>query len=349
MIIYFILLLFVMLLLSGGNSGSKSENSSLYLAVIIMILFAGLRNISVGTDTGNYVYFFNPMYVSASAQSNLEIGYVLLQTIAILISTNYWSLLMMIAIVSVIPFAYLIKKTSVNIRISFFIYITLASYLFFFNGARQGIAASFFAIALVFLLKRKLLWFAFWIFIASLFHRTVIIMLPFYFILHFKYSTFRMIMFSAISFVGLSFLSFFISFFDEDVSSKYGDYIDRGASGGQLLGIFFFIVSILLIYLRSTIPAQVQKLYDVYLNLCVFNSLIYLVVIVMGVDVNFLRFSQYFLAGYILIWPLIFKYSLVAKDQTFKVVIILLHLGFYFIYLGKMSNMIPYLFNQEIF
>lgn len=351
MIIYFILLALIMLLLYTPvkNIGAKSSDLGIYISVILLALFAGLRNRSVGTDTNNYVYYFQNRVGGIFATSSIEKGFLFLESFARIVSTTYWSFLTIIALVCIISYTYLIKKVSSNISVSFFLYLTLGSYLFFFNGARQGIAASVFAVALVFLMKRNLKWYLFWVLMASLFHRTVLIMLPFYFILQFKYSTFRMVLFAILSFIALSFLSFFVSFFDEDVASRYGDYIDRGASGGFLLALFFFIISITLIYFRSRIPIEIQKRYDIYLNLCVFNSLIYLVVIVMGVDVNFLRFSTYFLSGYILIWPILFKYTSLGKDKVFKYVFFITHLGFYTVYLAKMSGMVPYMLNLELF
>jgi hypothetical protein len=351
MIIYFTLLALIMLLLytSGKLKGSKSSDLGIYVSVILLILFAGLRNKSVGTDTGGYVYYFERGARNFFVSETMESGFLLLETVAASISLSYWSLLTLIAVLSIFAYVYAIKKLTLNIPLSFFLYITLAAYIFFFNGARQGIAASIFAVALVFLLKRKLIWYLVWIFIASLFHKTILIMLPFYFILQFKYSTVRMVLFAVLSFVGLTFLSFFLSFLDEGQGDKYSAYVDRGASGGYLLGLFFFFIAIVLIYFRKIIPIQAQKTYDIYLNLCVFNALIYVVVIAIGVDVNFLRFSQYFLVGYVMIWPIIFKYAPIAKYSLFKVAFYMLHLGFYAIYLLKMSDMIPFVFNTELF
>lgn len=351
MIIYFILLAFIMLLLytTENNKGSKSGNLGIYASVVLLTLFAGLRNSSVGTDTNNYLYYFINRSEAIFDQKNYEIGFLLLQNIAGIISENYWSLLTLIAVFCVTAYTFLIIKQSTNVSLSFFLYITLGSYLFFFNGARQGIAASILAIGLFFLIKRKLLWFVFWVFIASLFHRTVLIMLPFYYILTLKYSAFRMVMFSVISFIGLTFTSFFVTFFDESSSVRYSAYINRGANGGFLLAFFFSTLSLVLIYLRNRIPKEILKMYDVYLNLCVFNSIIYLVVILIGADVNFLRFSQYFLAGYVLIWPIIFKYTSLGKDKVFKFLFFMAHLVFYTVYLSKMSSMTPYIFNLDLF
>lgn len=349
MIIYFILLALLMLLLSNGSNRMRPNTARINAVVVLLILFAGFRNQSVGTDTGNYVYFFVREAGNYFKSANLEAGFLALETLASAISMQYWSLLLLIAIVSVIPYVYSIRSLSINIPLSFFIYITLAAYIFFFNGARQGMAASLFSIALVFLMKRKLYWFIFWVVVASTFHRTIFIMLPFYYILRFEYSTLRMILFAVFSVIGLTFLTFFLSFLDEGQQDKYADYVDRGASGGFLLGFFFFIISIALIYFRRTVPKETHKTYDVYLNLCVFNSLIYVVVIAAGVDVNFLRFSQYFLIGYVMIWPIIFKYTPAAKDALFRYVFYTLHLGFYGVYLSKMSNMIPYVLNLELF
>lgn len=349
MIIYFILLALIMLLLSNGSNKMRPNTGRINAVIIMMILFAGFRNQSVGTDTPNYVFFFIREAGNYFKSVNLELGFLTLETLASTISMQYWSLLLLIAIVSVIPYGYSIRKLSINYPLSFFIYITLAAYIFFFNGARQGMAAAIFTIALVFLMQRRLYWFVFWVLVASTFHRTIFIMLPFYFILRFEYSTLRMILFAVGSTIALTFLTFFLSFLDEGQQDKYADYVDRGATGGYLLGLFFFVISIALIYFRTTVPKEVHRTYDVYLNLCVFNSLIYLVVIAAGADVNFLRFSQYFLIGYVMIWPIIFKYTPAAKDAVFRYVFYLLHLGFYAVYLSKMSNMIPYVLNLELF
>ena len=93
-----------------------------------------------------------------------------------------------------------------------------------------------------------------------------------------------------------------------------------------------------------------SKLYefDIYLNMCVFSSLIYLVVAITGTDVNFLRLTLYFSMGYILIWPIIFGSVPIFKKNIIKLSFVIIHLVFYFFYIYKFSNLNPYIFNNLI-
>lgn len=356
MVIYFIVLFVVIIFLNIGESfsGSKKVNSLFWisLSAILLILFAGIRSSSVGTDTSNYVGIFDDFIYSSNytyAQaSSIDFGYKIVMHISSLIADEYWSLLVIIAAFCVVLSFIVIKKLSANIKISVFLYITLASYLFFFNGARQAIAASVFSIALIYLVKRKIIYYVVWVLIASLFHKTVLVMLPFYFMLNFKFSIKNLIIFSVTSFIAINFISFFLNFFEEDVASRFSVYDTRGAEGGVLLGLFFFIVTFLLIFWRKQMPESILKRYDLYLHFCVFSSLIYLVVITTGKDVNFLRFALYFSMGYILIWPYVLQHVKLFKMGIAKFLFFFVHLLFYYVYLSKMSNLTPYLLNPQL-
>ena len=82
--------------------------------------------------------------------------------------------------------------------------------------------------------------------------------------------------------------------------------------------------------------------HDIYLNLCIFSSLVYLVVITTGADVNFIRFTLFFTMGYILIWPIILKNHPSSNQLIFKISFYSIHILFLYIYLQKMSDLIPY-------
>jgi hypothetical protein len=336
-----------MIVLSFIQNEEEENNYGIkIISGIILIILPGIRSRFVGTDTNNYVSFYNYLtdYTKPflSIETNIEKGFLLLEKLAIQFSSDYSSLLFFIAIFSVVPTIYAIHVLSYNFRTSVFIYFSLASYLFFFNGARQAIAASIFSISVIFLLKRELFKYVAVIIIASFFHRTVLIMLPFYFILNFEFSIKRIILFSVLSFIAITFLSFFISFFDEGVSERYGEYINRGAEGGYLLGLFYIVCSFVLIFFRKFITEEDIATYDIYLNLCIFSSLVYLVVITTGVDVNFIRFTLFFTMGYILIWPIILKNHPSSNQLIFKISFYSIHILFLYIYLQKMSDLIPY-------
>ncbi len=352
MLPYFIVLVFVMLLLfmASNNRFNRPNKFPYYLSGFVLVLLATVRSNKVGTDSGNYTrMFIKSGYNTESIftrDTSIEIGYLFLEKLALIISKDYWSLFFVIATLSVLATYYAIYKLSGNIKLSVFIYISLATFLFFFNGARQAIAASVIGVAIYYLMKEKIMGYVICVIIASLFHKTALIMLPFYFLLRFKFSIRNMILFSAGSFLALYYFSTIISLFDSGAIERYSVYENRNATGGYALTFFFFVVSFILIFLRRKILKSKLKEYDVYLNMCVFSSLIYLVVTFTGSDVNFLRLSLFFSMGYILIWPIVFKSVPIFKTSIFRAVFVIIHLLFYYVYLIKMSGLNPYIFND---
>ncbi len=352
MIIYFLLVVIVTTLLIKSNRNQYPKEFKgffIFLSALILIIFAGFRSNEIGVDTNNYISFFNKFDVNQSIfdiDSKRAIGFQILMYISKSISQSYWSLLLSIAIICVFLTYRTLKKLSSYLTVSVFLYMTLAFYLFFFNGAKQGLAASIYGIALVNLVNKNFLKYLFYVFLASLFHKTVIIMLPFYFILQLRFSIKKMIVFSVLSFVSIYFIGTILSVFNDDFQNRYGEYLDRGKSGGVLLGLFFTLNALLFVFMRKYISKAKLRVYDIYLFLTVFLALIYLVVISTGLDVNLIRLTLYFSFGHLLIWPIVLKDVPIFKLSIAKRLFYLVHLFFFFIYLTTMRKYTPYQFND---
>ena len=346
------ILAFVLLLLKYEQSKRTYSNFSIvFLAAMILVFFAGIRSKSIGVDTGNYIRYFlrfdlNQPLISSEGRG--DYGFDLLQRLAKHISEEYWSLLFVIAAFAVYFTFKTLRSLSLNLSLSVFLYITLGTYLFFFNGARQGIAAAIYGVALIQILNRKFYKYILWVFVASLFHKTVLMMLPFYFVLRMKFSMKKMVLFSVISVLALLYISSILSLFDDFTEDRYGVYENRGAQGGYLLTFFYVFSASVLIYFRKFINEASRTLYDKYLYLTVFGALVYLVVTLTGKDVNFLRLSLYFSFGNMLIWPIVFEQVKFFKIPGIRLLFFLVHLVFYFIFLSKMRGYVPYTFNPSI-
>jgi hypothetical protein len=282
-------------------------------------------------------------------ETTIELGYLFLQEIALLFSKEYWAILVTIAFFSVLPYYYIIGKLSKNVILSVFIYITLAIYLIFFNAGRQGIASAIASVSVIYLMERSMIKYIVCIITASLFHNTALIMLPFYFVLNRKVTFNNILIYTIIGVISFTFISSFLSLFSSDIEERYGVYENRGATGGNLLAVFFICLSIYLFILRKKISVKNLKLFDVYLNYCIFTSIIYIVVIYKQADVNFIRITNYFALGFILIWPIIFEDVRFFKFHFVKVLFVLIHLLFYSIYINQMSDLFPYSLNSNLF
>ena len=356
MIPYFILLIIVVLLAFLTTKISKGKNYVLLVTFLVLVLFAGLRDSSVGTDTDNYVGSFSSKRVANSGffefNSSLEIGYLVLEKIARILSSEYWVLLTFIAIIAVYFYMISIYTLSDNYVISIFLFITLSVYLFFFNGARQSIAAAIFSFSIVESVKQRgFVRYMMWIALGFLFHKTIFIMTPFYFLIRKEVTIKNVLITSSILFLIFFLFYQMLALFPSDSIDKYSEYQNRGASGGgQLLMLFYILNLIFFTFMRLYIATENLFKYDIYYNLTLIYTLIFVFVSILHLDINLVRLSLYFAIGHLLIWPIIFdSVPLANMKKIFYLGFILIHLFFAKIFIGKMSNLNPYTFNWEVF
>ena len=355
MVLYFVILFLVLFFLSIEEKifrNKRSFNLLIIIVAFILIFFEGLRSYTVGTDTNEYVHgFMNSRHFNQSSfklKTTLELGYILMQGLANKISSNYWSILTVVAFFSVLSYFKSIRSLSFNFKVSIFVYLTLGAYIFVFNGARQGIAASICSLAIVEVFNKNKIRFFLWILLASQFHKTAFILLPFYYVFRSEFSLKKVIILLILASVSLKLLAPILTFFSEDTQTKYSEYISRGASGGYLFTLFYVILTLLFIRFRKQISKENIRYYDICLYICIMSSLIYLEVVITGIDINLMRLALYFSMGYILIWPVIFKEVKFFKSSLAKFLFYAVHIVFFYVYLATQSRLIPYNFNNII-
>jgi transmembrane protein EpsG len=319
----------------------------IFIGSLILIVFAGFRASSVGTDTNNYVDIFKNinLYKSIDMSSNIEYLYIILNKIAYFFYEDYISLLTSIAIITVYFNIKVISKLSINFWLSIYTYIALGGYAFFFNGARQAIAVAIFGMAILQIYNKNLKRYIFWVFIASLFHLTALVMLPLYFLNFNKVSLKKSVVIGFLFTALITYFSIILGFANDSIIDRYSIYETRKASGGYILTLFYLINTICLVYLKNRISILYLKKYNFFLNLCILHTLIYIVVQFTGIDINLIRLASYFQLGFILIYPIIFKEFKIFKDIFPRLLFLGVHILFYYVYLGKMSNLVPYTFN----
>jgi len=355
MIPYFIVL-FISILIAITIDKLKSikilSNFFIGLNAILLILFAGLRNSSVGTDTSGYIRSFlgnEPVFSRImDGMSSFEIGYQFLELLAAQFSNNYYALLITIAaFITYFQFKG-IYKLSIIPSISIFILISFGFYTFAFNGARQGIALAIFIYAIQFIVNKNFIKYAITIGVGFLFHKTIIILLPFYFLFRLKFS------FKLFSIIVLTTL-FIIVFFDRIlniglfISNKYSVYTEMKASGGQLLTLAYLTFGVFFILIKPFLIKTCYKKYDIYLNMYLIGPIIFIIVQFTGAYIEITRLAIYFLSAAIFIWPIIFKN---IKNDVKPFVFLFFsfsNLLFFFVFISKIGNLTPYIFNNQLF
>lgn len=265
---------FVVLLLIVSLSSFLGKRAYCIAISFILILFAGLRGVSVGPDTAQYKYLFYDytnfsfgQLVSFFNYGDTEIGYVLTSKFFSLF-TNYETFQLFASIFVVVPASLLIFRYSRIPWVSYFIFFSLPIFSSMsMSMMRQGFAFGFFLIAYQLVVKRKFLKYALCIAIGFLFHASIICLIPIYFLYGIPYKR----SYNKIIFVGLAIFFVFNTVIYKFVASFSRMQYDVGDSGGIKM-LFFFLMLLLGTYLIE--ERILQESYNkMYFYLLVFTIL----------------------------------------------------------------------------
>lgn len=327
-------------------------NPAIILALLSMALFAGLRDRYVGTDTATYVYGFSNV-LNESLEGNFseiffeEPGYYLLEVFVHLFTDQYWGLLFAVAVICSVNVLYIINKYSENKVLSLFIYITLGYYLFCFNAARQAIALSIYMLALPCIEKKQIVKYCIIVVIAAMFHKTILIMLPMYFILRMRYSWKSVSLIVILGFIIASALPGLIVSVSQ-IDEKYMLYASMKATGGYLLTSFYILLTIFFMIMRTNVVKEKIKEYDIFLLMLICGSVIYLVVLLTGAYIEITRFAAYFQIASIFLFAKIFNSNKHLVNIGVMTMICVGCLIYFYIFVTTMADLIPYTVNKEL-
>lgn len=185
MVIYYINLVSIFtwyILFSSFMKKEKAKEKTINIVLLQMILIAGLRGMTVGTDTKNYYNIFCTLqHIKWKDLRSfyVEPGYVVLNKLVDMFFGKYQILLFLVAVVVYIGLFAMIKKMSLDPLMSVFLFITIGYFASSMNIFRQYIATvcvwvSFYT----YVWKKKKLQTYIWIFIGFLFHDSILVIVP---------------------------------------------------------------------------------------------------------------------------------------------------------------------------
>lgn len=160
-----IIILFVAMLLFGFQEVRcqqwKSHRTIFILLSIIWCLLPAIRNENVGTDTMNYIYFFQHPQLGYNGKDEVELGFECWNLIVRSISNNKYFYLFSTALLATIPMVWVIYKISSKPLLTLCLISTivlLEPFVFSEYGAmRQSLSIGFFMVFYyLFVLKNKL-------------------------------------------------------------------------------------------------------------------------------------------------------------------------------------------------
>lgn len=353
MLIYFSCLFIVMFATTLAQKSKNGRDVTWFFTFVsfaTMVLVAGLRGEYVGTDTRAYTVGFReyPTFYNGIKDFSNEMGYAVLRAVAHALSDQYWAILTAIAFVVVFCFMRSIYELSVNPAIALFVYISMGFYTFFFNGARQGIACAIYSLALRSLINGNFKNYAFWVLLAFLFHKTVIIALPLYFLFRQKNTQLYVAQMIGIATVTIIFFNTFLEL-GTLISDRYSVYSDIETTGGKKLTLFYLLLSGFFMYFKSVISTSDRKMYDIFLNMLILGSTVYIVVTFSGGYTEVTRLAIYFQIASIFLWPILYQNIRASSAKyLFYLAFVVGNIGYFYIFTNKMGELVPYKFNENI-
>lgn len=346
--------IFLALLILFAYLGYRNPKTKFFLLSVyaMMVLFAGLRSANVGTDAAGYASSFEEGRIELEGDWTVQItdeaGFYYLNLFLRSISTEYVVLFFGIALLTYACVLTSIRRETNKLMVPLFVFVTLGLYTFVFNAARQGIAVGVYMLSFKYLFdngKNVFLKYSAVVLLAALFHKTVIIALPLFFLFRLQYSP-RMLVLIGLIGAGIgAVLPAFLSYAGT-LENRYVLYTTT-AGGGEMLTLFYVLITVFFIYWRRKIDKGYLQRYDVYLNMMLFGTLIYVVVQIYGVYIELTRFAAYFQVACIFLWAFIYQ-SKKKPNSALSVTIIIGHLLFYYIFCSRMANLTPYMLNSNL-
>ena len=226
------------------------NRKAFWVPLFILVLFASLRNYRVGTDTGTYVRnFINKSdYHYFNFRDDVEIGYQLIEYSLLRVTHNYFWLFFVTSFIVVFCYLYIFRKNSKDYTTSVFIFITLGTYTFFFNGLRQGLAMAIFAFAIPYLITRNFYKYFLICIFASFFHTTALLMVPFYLLVNLNVKLLYKLL---ATFFGSLILSKYLIAYIASTNERYESYTQISENSGGLLTLGFYVIILVIVYVGS--------------------------------------------------------------------------------------------------
>ena len=336
------------------NFNEMALKIAFLIASLPLIVIAGFKYKRVGTDTHTYIEYFNYITSFSDVQSIVkeagEIGYWSLMFLGHFFTDNYFIIFTFTAIIVASCYSYSLKKFNLK-TLSLISLLLIGPYFFQLNGNRQAITIAIFSISIIFLIKKQPLKYFTSILIGFLFHKSIIICLPIYFIFRGEIKARKI---AIILFFFIIFLVFFQSFINiaSGVDARYSSYGKRqDSAGGIVMSSFNLLLLAWFVFCRRLHPHILgTKTYDTLLVLYLLGSLISILSVVLGIDPSgFLRMSLYFIQVNIFLLPMTI---LSFRDETTRHIItfaaVMLMLLYFYMTTSAFSDLAPYRFNPII-
>lgn len=256
MAIYIIFIMTNLILLSiPFRSNNNIYYPLSFISYILILSFSGFRY-GIGTDYFNYESIFYNIHYDNSYNSGLEYGFYYLSKLLPQEKEGFFSLIFITSLITnftlFLAIKNRIKNKSPEERFLIILFFFISNLYFLpFNGIRQGIAFSCTLLSFTFIKQRHFLYFLILILIGSLFHKSILLFIPFYFVYKINIKNLYCFIIVSISFILVKsgIFSLTINSLINILGEKYARYLENPVDyGGSGLGVYLYVILFLFIY-----------------------------------------------------------------------------------------------------
>lgn len=315
------------------------------MLVLPYILWAGYRGYYV--DTGAYIKHFQDSSSSLSSLPRLigtdDWGFysmiVILKSMGV---RSHEFFLLLLAAFQILCVAYIFRRYSSDMWISFFMFIASTDYMSWVqNGIRQFTAVCITFVAFELLVRRKYVWFTIVTLIASTFHGSALLMLPFAYVMvgpALNRKTYLMIAAVALT---IPFVDSFTPILENLLSdTQYNDVVTgdlwANDNGTSLLRVLVYSVPALVALLGHR---YLRGNHDRAANMCINASLVTMAVYLVSAVTSGIYIGRIpiytTLHGYTVLPWLIDQIFEKMTARLIKLMLIVFYLAFFYIQMGQ--------------
>ena len=327
MAVYFTTLALIVILSSlYGKRNTKTINNILVISCAIILIFVSGFRYCVGSDYLTYTNLYSK-FLTDELSFFSQPALAIVARISAFIFNDYATWFFLMAVITIVPVIYIIKKDSISFSISIILYMLLGCWHYSFNTIKQCAAASMLLLGYKYIKERKFFKWCLICLIASFFHISALLMIPLYFLIVPKISTIRIML---LILIGVIIFFFYDELFDMFKILRPGALDIDSDVGQRDVGLLRIAVccapAILGVIFKSRFD-QKDKRFAVLFNLSVMNAVLN-VGTMFSVYLN--RFTIYTNIFNILFIPYLVK--LFKKKEQIIVLLVMMSLYFVFWY-----------------
>ncbi len=293
------------------NKVSRIFNTITFLLLLVISGFRG----DFTSDYNSYSTYFK--YINTLSFREIftmkfyeEKGYIVLNKIIGVFTNNSVYFMLIISIIILVLFYREFKRESSYIWFSILLFINIGAYYVSFNITRQILSAAIVFSGSKFLYDRKFIKYLLIVIIASLIHRTSLIMIPFYFILNYRFKM-KYVFFTFLIILGLNIYMDKVILL---VQKFYYAGYTYGMTGGNITSVVVPIALFIFLLVHIRLIDTNNKRNNILVNSLIF----YVFFCILGLRTQMIqRFAEFF-SPYVLI--LIPNIVSKVKDKHLKTV-----------------------------